>query len=170
MIGQMGSGKSTLTRKIAQKCSVPRLELDRLWFENGGHDCLVNGCTEEKKQQIKERTRKAVSDFLSENEEWVVDGTHSKIQPLIAEKADAVVLIQRPILKRLLSHVVRVFKGKDRHPEVSWWKDLLHTKVIFDRWRQNRHDTQMDAAAAYQDKLVVLSSFKEIDHYFNSLG
>ncbi len=165
----MGSGKSTLTRKIGHKFSIPRLELDRLWFEAGGHDCLVSGCTDEEKQLVTEKIRQKISDFLSVNNQWIVDGTHSKVQPLVAQKADTVVLIQRSILKRLFSHVVRVIKGKDRHPETSWWEDLLHTKTIFDRWLRGGHNTQNEAAMLYKDKLVILKSFKEIDDYFNSL-
>ncbi len=169
VIGPMGSGKSTLTRKIAQKFRIPRLELDRLWFEAGGNDCVVNDCTEEEKQLIKEKIRQGVSDFLAVNDQWVVDGTHSKIQPSVAEKANTVVLIQRSILTRLFSHVMRVIKDKDRHPETSRWQDLLHTKIIFDRWLRGEHNTQKDAIEPYKDKLVILKSFREIDSYFNSL-
>lgn len=169
VIGPMGSGKSTLTRKISQKFNIPRLELDRLWFDAGSHDCLMNGCTKEEKQLVKEEISKKISDFLSSNNQWIIDGTHSTIRPLLAEKADTVVLIQRPILNRLFSHVVRVIKGKDRHPETGFWQDLKHTLTIFDRWLHSGHKNQTDAVMPYRNKLVTLRSFEEIDSYFNSL-
>lgn len=169
VVGSSGGGKSTLTRKISETFAVPRLEIDRLWFEAGGHDCFINGCTEEEKQLVQDRIRQGVSDFLAANEDWVVDGTYSKVQPLIADRADAVVLLRRSLLKRLFNHVVRVLKGIDRHPETSRWQDLMFTKTIFWRWWQGEHK-QLDAfLMQYQNKLVVLKSFKKIVDYFDSL-
>lgn len=169
VIGSMGSGKSTLTRKIASTFNIPRLELDRLWFESGGNDCLVHGCTAEGEKLVREKIRQGVSEFLLAHNQWVVDGTHSKIQPLIAEKADTVVLIQRPILNRLISQVMRVLKGKDRHPETSWFQDMLHTKTILIKWMRGGHKAQREAVEPYKGKLLILKSFREIDNYFNSL-
>ena len=108
VVGSSSGGKSTLTRKISKKFGVARLEMDRLWFESGGHECLLRGCTEEEKQIVQDKIRDRVTKFLIENDNWVVDGTYSKIQPTIAEKADAVVLIRRSLIKRIFSHVVRV--------------------------------------------------------------
>ena len=146
------------------------MEMDRLWFESGGHDCFINGCTEQEKQLVQDRIRQKVDDFLKTNDNWVVDGTYSKIQPVIADKADVVILIRRSLAKRLWSHVSRVIRGKDRHPETSWWQDIMFVKAIFRRWWQNEQAKLDKVLAPYQDKLVVLTSFKEIDDYFNSLA
>lgn len=169
VVGPSGGGKSVLTRKISERYGIPRLEMDRLWFELGGHDCLINGCTEEEKNEITKRINHAVAEFLSSNEQWVVDGTYTKIQPAIADKSDAVVLIRRPLLTRVFGHLLRVFRGEDRHPETSKWQDIYFCKTIIRRWIQGEHKKLDRSLIAYQDKLTVLTSFKEIDDYFDSL-
>jgi len=169
VVGASSGGKSTLTRQISDKFNIQRLEMDRLWFEAGGHECLVNGCTEEEKQLIQDEIRQKVSDFMATNDSWVVDGTYTKIQPLIAEKADTVVLIRRPLLKRLISHVSRVLTGKDRHPETSWLQDIFFTKTIFRRWSQGEQTKLDKVLLPHKNKLVTLRSFQEIDNYFDSL-
>lgn len=169
VVGPSSGGKSTLTRKISQHFNIPRLEMDRLWFEAGGHECFVHGCTEEEKQLVQDKIRQRVTSFLKENDSWVVDGTYSKIQPAIAEEADNVVLIRRSLVKRIFSHLSRIIKGKDRHPETGLWQDVMFTKAIIRRWQQGEQAKLDEVLLPYQNKLITLRSFEEIDRYFNSL-
>ena len=141
-----------------------------MWFEAGGHECFINNCTDEEKQLVQDKIRQRVTDFLQTNDNWVVDGTYSKIQPAIAEKADSVVLIRRPLMKRIFSHLSRIIKGKDRHPETGLWQDIMFTKAIIRRWRQGEQTKLDEVLLPYQDKLVTLRSFKQIDEYFDSLA
>lgn len=170
VIGPSGGGKSTLTRKISDKFGIPRLEMDRLWFESGGHNCFIKGCTEEEKNMVSQRINKKVSEFLSTHEHWVIDGTYTKIQPLIANKADAVVLIRRPLPQRLFGHILRVIKNTDCHPETSKWQDIHFSKTIVRRWIKGENKKLDEFLVTYQDKLIILKSFKEIDDYLNSLA
>jgi len=169
VVGPRGGGKSTLTKNICQRFDIPRLELDRLWFEAGGHECLISGCTNQEKQLVQDRISKKVSDFLERNENWVVDGTSSKIRQTIAKNADNIILIRRPLLTRLLSHVLRVIKSEDRHPETKWWQDFMYTKVLVRRWWQGERSELEEGLFPYRDKLITLKSFQEIDTYLNSL-
>lgn len=168
IIGSSGGGKSTLARKISQTFNVSRLEIDRIWFKYEGHKNM-NG-TPQHKEVIIEKIESDLRAFLSVNDHWVIDGTYSKLQPIIAEKADEVILIKRPLLRRICSHIMRVLMGLDRHPEVTLLQDLTFTKTIIRRWR-NKENTRLDEfSKIYHEKLVVLKSFKEIDAYFDSLS
>lgn len=167
IIGTSGSGKSTLSRKISETFNLPRVEIDRIWFKHDGHKYL-NGTVEEK-EVVMNKVSEEIQDFLSKNENWVIDGTYSKIQPLIANKADVVIHIKRSLLRRVLSHIKRVMQGNDRHPEVSKVQDLLFIKTIVKRWRKREDDKLEEFSEKYSQKLVVLKSFKEIDTYFESL-
>jgi adenylate kinase family enzyme len=168
IIGSSGGGKSTLARKISQTFDIPRLEIDRIWFKYDGHKNL-NG-TPQQKETVSQKIESDLHAFLLVNDNWVIDGTYSKLQPLIAGQADTVILIKRPLLQRIWGHIIRVLRGTDRHPEVTMLQDLNFTKIIFRRWR-NKEDAKLDEfAKTYHEKLVVLKSFKEIDTYFHSLS
>lgn len=167
IIGSSGGGKSTLARKISQHFTIPRLEIDRLWFKYDGHKHFNK--TPEQKEAISQKIESELRAFLAKNQHWVIDGTYSKLQPLIADQADTVVLINRPVLHRAWSHVVRVLHGQDRHPEITKLQDLTFTKTIFRRWR-NQEDAKLAGfTKRYQEKLVILKSFTKINNYFHSL-
>jgi len=167
IIGPSGGGKSTLSRKISQKFNIPRFEIDRVWFKHGGQ-LSMNGTSEEK-ESVSQRILVEIEQFLSANENWVFDGTYSKLQPVIAEQADTVVLIQRPLLGRILSHVRRVLGSDNRHPEVTPLSDLGFVRTIFKRWRKQENKKLNNFVGQYQEKLVILESFKEIDSFFEEL-
>lgn len=170
IIGPSSGGKSTLARKISDKYGVKRLELDRLWFEAGGHDCFINGCSEDEKNRVTERIKTGVKEFLSKNDNWVIDGTYSKIQPLIADMADEVVLIRRPLLNRVVSHVFRIIKNEWRHTETSRLQDLMFTKEIIRRWLSGENKKLDSWISNYDEKLTCLRSFKEISCYYDDLN
>ena len=165
IIGPSAGGKSVLARKLCEKFSLPMLELDRLWFRHGG----TNVNTIEQKQEINKKIRADIEQFVISNDNWVTEGTYSKIQLFIANKADTVILIKRPLLSRMFSHVLRVIKGKDRHPEVTKWQDLCFARTIFRRWRNGENKSIEELVGQFKGKTVVLKSFQDIDRYFDSL-
>ena len=167
IIGASGSGKSTLARQISEAFNIPRVEIDRIWFKYDGHKYL-NGSIEQK-EVIMNKITTEIQDFLSKNNSWVIDGSYSKIQPIIAEKTDAVVFIKRPLLKRVIGHVLRVMRAQDRHPEVTKTQDLMFVKTIIKRWGKGEDKKLENLSRQYSEKLVVLKNFGEIDSYFNSL-
>jgi adenylate kinase family enzyme len=168
IIGSSGGGKSTLSRKISSEFSIPRFEIDRVWFKYGGHEYL-NGCTPAQKEVISKKILMEIEQFIDGNESWVFDGTYSKLQPVIAEQADYVVLIQRPLHKRIFSHIYRVIKGDDRHPEVTRLQDLGFTRTLIKRWRKQEDKKLSEFVKQYTHKLAVLRNFKEVDAFFETL-
>ncbi len=52
IIGYSGGGKTTLAKKIAKKFNIPHQQIDRIWFEAGGHTA--------KSETEKERVRKII--------------------------------------------------------------------------------------------------------------
>lgn len=168
IIGPSGGGKSTLARNISQTFNISRLEIDRLWFKYDGHK-YSHTITPEQKDLILGKIRTEVETFLTTNEEWVIDGTYSKLQPLIASEADIVVLIERPLLQRISSHLKRVLKKDNRHPEISLVTDFLFIKTIIKRWWKGENKKMKEFSKQYENKVVTLTSFKEIDEFFQRL-
>src|SRR6185312_12755385 len=111
IIGLPGSGKSTVARMIAERFSIPHIQIDRFWFEaggrTGGHDTLD---IEQVRALVREKTLAAIA-----AESWVSDGFYSRVQPEIAKRADAVVLLDIPLWRRLLNHAARTLQRNNRH-------------------------------------------------------
>lgn len=169
IIGPSSGGKSTLARKISDSLGIKRLELDRLWFGAGGHDCFIKGCDEKEKNLVTEKIRIGVMEFLAQNDSWVIDGTYNKIQPTIADRADIVILIKRPIWRRVASHILRIIKDEWRHSETSRLQDYIFSKTIIQRWLSGENKKIENMAMNYSDKLVRLESFEEINKYYDVL-
>lgn len=170
IIGHGGGGKSTLARKISDHFNIPHLEIDRLWFKHGGHDLYVRGnATEEEKDVVRKKIADDVRTFISENSDWVIDGTYTKIQPMVASVADDLVYIRRPLLRRMFSHLFRIIKKDNRHPETTMISDALFTRKMVEGWLKGEYQKVENFVFQYENKLVRLKSFKEINLYFESL-
>ena len=164
IIGPSAGGKSVLASKLCERFSIPKLEIDRLWFSCGGEKC-VNGCTVEQKNEINAKILTKVEEFMRQNENWITEGTNSKIQQITASQADTVVLIQRPLIARIFSHVFRVLRGKDRHPEVTIWQDLGFVRTMIRRWKKGEDEKMNGLESQFSEKVIVLRSFKKMDDY-----
>jgi adenylate kinase family enzyme len=95
--GTSGSGKSTLARELAGICSVPHLELDSVFHQQGWAPLPPD------------EFRDRVARFIS-GDGWVVDGNYSAVRDLVWERADTVVWLDLPkhlVMRRLIWRTVR---------------------------------------------------------------
>ena len=162
IIGNTSSGKSILAKKISEQLHIPYLQIDRYWLEAGGHKVKGSGPDKEKIQvYVKEKVQKFI-----EQDSWVSDGWYSKIQPLIADRADTIVFLDIPLWRRLLNHLVRMFG--ERHKELNRWDDIKFFYEIVRR--QFSHDPRIRAfTKIYTDKVVTLHSYKEVKSFLLKL-
>ncbi len=166
ILGGCGSGKTVLSKKIVEKCNVPYLDLDRLWFESGGHSINPNNPSE--KDRVSQIRLNKVKSFIAQDT-WVSDGDFSVAQVETAQKADTVVFLDIPLTIRLWNHLYRTFMRKDRHPEVSFWGDLLFVRTLITRTKKLR--PKVDALLAlHKDKVIILKNRKQIEEFFLSLS
>src|SRR5215213_5524259 len=78
VVGTSGSGKTTLARELAQRCSLPHIEMDALhWGPNW---------TEAPIEVFRQRVELAL-----EAPGWVVDGNYSKLRNLVWRRAELIV-------------------------------------------------------------------------------
>lgn len=164
IIGNCGSGKSTLAKEISKKLNIPYIQLDRFWFEAGGHKLKGNNI--EEKEKVRAYIKSKVEEFVNIGS-WVSDGWYSRSQPLIAEKADQIVFLDIPLWKRLVNHLRRVF-NTDRHPELSRWEDFIFTFEMIKR--TFTHDPAIRKFVGQQgNKVTILKSYPEKEKYLESL-
>ncbi len=164
IIGNCGSGKSTLARKISEEFSVPHIHLDRFWFEANGHTLRKNDI--EGKEKVRAYIREKVVDFIKQDS-WVSDGWYSRVQPIIAERADYVVFLDIALWRRLANHVHRVFFS-ERHPELRRWDDFKFISEIVRR--TFTHGVQIQKFIQENpEKVVHLHSHQEANAFVEKL-
>jgi len=166
-VGYAGSGKTFLATKIANRYSIPHLQLDRLFLRHGGGSVAPEDT--KTKEQIRALMRAEISQFLDKNEHWVSDGTYTHVQSEIAEQADHVLYLDIPLWRRQLNHLKRVVLRIDRHPEVSFWQDLYFTYDMIRRTRMG-HVYFQQLQTDHSDKLIILRSRRAVQKYLDHLS
>lgn len=104
VVGGSCSGKTTVSRRLAELLGVPHIELDALHHGPNWNEASA--------ELLQERVRKALADAP---EGWVVDGNyHAKLGRLVIDSADTVVFLDPPFatafrrsLRRTFSRAVR---------------------------------------------------------------
>jgi adenylate kinase family enzyme len=85
--GPTGSGKTTTSRRLAQKLGVPHIELDALYHGPNW--------AEPTRDEFRARVEAALT---SAQQGWVVDGSYdSKLDGLVLERADTLVFLDLPL-------------------------------------------------------------------------
>ena len=72
VLGTSGSGKSTFSKKLADKLNVPYVQLDELFWKPNW--------TESSDEELFPKLEKAVS-----SDEWVLDGNYTRTIPIKGE-------------------------------------------------------------------------------------
>lgn len=97
VVGNSGSGKTTVAARLAAALGVPHLELDSV-FHQPGWQPLETG-----------EFRRVVSEFAA-SPGWVVDGNYDKVRDIVWDLADTVVWIDPPrhtVMRRLIARTFR---------------------------------------------------------------
>jgi len=164
ILGHAASGKTTLAKKISQKLNIPHISLDRFWFEAGGFEVQKGNVS--KAKDVQDYIKNKVDDFVYKDN-WVSDGFFSRVQPLIAEKADRLIFIDIPLHTRIINHIKRVFFD-ERHPELNMFDEFI---FIFDIIKRTilKDSKFRNFIKQHPEKLVVLKSYREVDEYFEGL-
>jgi len=101
VVGNSGSGKTTIAAGLAAAMAVPHLELDSVFHQPGWRPLPAD------------EFRAAVAAFAV-GADWVIDGNYSKVQDIVWRRADTVVWLDPPrrrvmrqLLWRTLSRMAR---------------------------------------------------------------
>jgi adenylate kinase family enzyme len=97
VVGNSGSGKTTVARRLAAAIGVPHLELDSVFHQPGWQPLETA------------EFRRVVAEFTA-GPAWVVDGNYSSVQDIIWDLADTVVWVDPPrhtVMRRLAARTFR---------------------------------------------------------------
>ena len=134
VVGNSGSGKTTVARAIAGASGSPHMELDAVFHQPGWTELPV------------EEFRARVGAFVAA-ERWVVDGNYAAVADLVWRTADTVVWIDLPrrvvmrrLARRTLSRALRrteLWNG-NREPLRNFTSLKPERSILV--WAWTRHD------------------------------
>lgn len=157
VIGCPGAGKSTFSRKLAAKTSLPLHYMDIIWHRpdksNIGREALVN-----------ELNR------IVEGEEWILDGNYLHTLPLRLEHCDTVFFFDLPIDVCLEGAMSRIGKSRVDMP----WSDTEMDPEFY-QWIMDFPETQLPvinyllASVRERVEVVRFKSRAEADEFIESV-
>ncbi len=134
VVGNSGSGKTTVAAELARLIGAPQLELDSVFHQPGwvplpGPDFQAR-----------------VADFTAAPR-WVVDGNYSAVRELVWSRADTVVWLDLPrwqVMRQLVGRTIRraVRRAELWNGNVEPWSNFLHLdpeqSIIAWAWTRHR--------------------------------
>lgn len=164
IIGSVGSGKTTLARKLSEVMGIPYYEMDNVvWIRNQHGD--VRRTEQEKEVLIEQITRSSW---------WVTEGVHTDewVQPAF-QRADLIVFLDIPYMLRVYRIIKRFIKQKMRlekahyHPNLQMFFNMLKWNRWFEQVGKTRF-FQMNQLA--EEKIVILKSQQALEEWLEYRG
>jgi adenylate kinase family enzyme len=142
VVGNAGSGKTTLGRALADRLGVSFVELDSVFHQPGWRPLPVD------------EFRRRVEELVA-GDGWVMDGNYSAVRDLVWARADTVVwldLPRRTVMWQVVSRTLRrtltrveLWNG-NREPLAGLFRLDPERSII--RWAWLKHDVYSDRFAA----------------------
>jgi adenylate kinase family enzyme len=143
IVGNSGSGKTSLARALAARLRVPHIELDAIFHQRGWTELPVD--------DFRERVDGATS-----GDGWVVDGNYSAVRDIIWRRADTVVWLDLPrrvVMPRIIrrSAVRAALRRELWNGNRERWRNLVslnpQESVIAWSWQNHARQRARYAAA-----------------------
>ncbi len=163
IIGTMGSGKTTLSRKIAKKLEVKPHSLDDFYW--------TTKYTRKRNPKIRDKMIRN----LVKDKSWVIEGVFSSWVGSITKKADLVIWLDMPsnftsknILKR---YVKQTIKGEERERGnfKDVWKVLLHARKYRTGTHKNSYIGHLKVIRENKSKYVRIKNKSQLKQLENRL-
>lgn len=119
VVGNTGSGKTTLASRLAAALGVPHLELDSVFHQADWQPLDT------------EEFRAVVSDFTGADA-WVVDGNYSAVRDIVWDRADTVIWADPPRRTALRRLAARTFRRMVTGAEL-WNGNRERFRYLFNR-------------------------------------
>ncbi|MHA6252944.1 AAA family ATPase [Oceanobacillus sp. CAU 1775] len=160
IIGSIGSGKTTLARKLSSQLHIPYFELFNVVWKRSD--------TGDRRRKEEER-----DEYLSEiikSDCWIIEGVHHKWVTPSFQTADVIIFLDTKLSKRRFRIIKRFFMQKiglekaNYKPTIKILKDLYNYNTVFeDEMKQEI----FSMVKPFDSKLIVLNSHSEINKYLH---
>jgi adenylate kinase family enzyme len=124
VLGLTNSGKSTLASALSAKLGIPAIHLDQLRH-------LPNTNWEERS----DAEFAALHDDAIRAEEWIVDGSYSKVMPQRLARATGIIVLTDSLATRYRRYFGRTLLQKQRAGGLEGGADLVNWKMVHWLWK-----------------------------------
>ena len=161
IIGCSGSGKSTMTRELTKRLSLPCVHLDQLYWKPN----WVKSESEEFDAKLQVELEK---------DEWILDGNFDRTLSLRMRYADTVILFNYPRLLCLwrVWKRVRQYRGRTRPDMTDGCEERLDWKFMKYIWnfrKKSLPNIRAALAEAGHVQLIEIKNKKQLKAFYDSL-
>lgn len=159
IMGDAGRGKTTFAEKLSSKLRIPKYSTDDFFWE-----------VKFSKPRGKEKDIKMAKEVFENENKWIVEGTTRRMLKLGLEEADIVFYLN---YKNTLQQIWALYK-RYRGRKDENFKDLF--KLVVYQYKKRKklgkfknEESFDDLLKPYEEKVIRLKSFKQIDDYLNKM-
>ena len=153
IIGPVGSGKTTFSKKLSEKYGISRYELDKVaWDDENGN---VKRSDEEAKKLFEE---------IIKNKSWIIEDIGRDKFKNGRDKADVIYYLKISRLKsyyRVTKRWIKQRLGKEVYNHPPTFKQLLYFISTVNSYYK-KEKIKLKELEEYKDKVVYVKSSKEI--------
>ncbi|MGB8816262.1 MAG: hypothetical protein WCC74_03485 [Minisyncoccia bacterium] len=158
IIGDAGRGKSTLAEKLSKKLEIKNYSTDDFYYE-----------VKFTKPRNSEESLNKISKIFHDDK-WIVEGTTQWLLSPGFDSADIIIYLRyNSIFYQWFSLIRRHFIRGD---ESIYQTFLLMRHVFYKRYGlsyKKGKPTNVEIIAPYKNKVIMLSSFKDIDDFVDKI-
>lgn len=162
IIGCPGAGKSTFSRKLAEKTKLPLVHLD-YHYHDAKHDYENN----------KDSWRKLITSLVNKDS-WIIEGNYKSTFELRFPRADTIIYFDFPrniAVYRTLKRRVQ-YRNKLRPEMPDTWKEKISPKFMKFVWDFNKTERPRiyEILSKYKNnEVVIFKNPKQVQGYLDSL-
>jgi len=169
VVGSTGSGKSTFSKKLAEKLGVPRIEMDAIFWEPNW--------TQPTEEVFYQKLEKAI-----EGPEWILDGNYSRTQKIKWKSEVLIIWIDYSFSRTLYQSLTRAFRrlwmknelwpgtGNRESLQRIFSKDSIILWMLQHFWKvRKRYETLMTDPNYSHLRFIRLRSPRECQKFLDSL-
>ncbi len=158
IIGSPGAGKTTFSRKLAQKTGLPLIHLDYYY-----HQTRFNY------YEDKDAWREKVKELITKDK-WIIEGNYSSTYDLRFVRANCIILLEisskKAVYRILKRHIKQ--RGKPRPEMPPEWEEKIEKGFLGHVWGFNKKEIPKISKELDNHKnkeLIFLKNPKQADEY-----
>lgn len=162
IVGPVGSGKTTLARKLSKDFGFDCCELDRIVYEPDPSSSVGN-----RKRPEEERDNLLNSVLIKDR--WIVEDAGRAYFEIALQKADSIIQLELPISIRCQRILLRWIKQNLHLEKCGYTPTIQMLKAMF-KWTlnyENGSDGLKDRLVPYKHKISIVRTKQDIDKYIN---